>query len=180
MGKGSKLSQGPKNPHHKIYVRNEGLIRGALNKIIAQRLIYVRARDICRRIKITRPTFYLHCRDCNHALRTYEKALLDEFRKSVARTQKRDVAITLMLSFVREHSGYFEATAKACDNYILLRMIKHLRPVLVGNQISDPAFNVYAGALSAIINCWGEYEHYSADSLSLYTHKLARVRVLAF
>ena len=180
MGKGSKLSRGPKNPHHTTFLNNEKLIRRFLDKVIAKRLIYVRARDLCRAIKISRPTFYLHHRNCNHAREAYEQALLKEFCTSVARTNRREVAITLLLSFVQSHSGYFTAAAKACDSYVMVHMVYHIRPILVGNNISDPAFKVYAGVLNTIIVCWGEYENYSTASLPLYTNKLLRVRVMAF
>ena len=65
----------------KRYAKNEHSIHSALHSALAHRRLNLRVRDLCQSANISSPTFYLHCRNPDDALRVYERHLLSEFRR---------------------------------------------------------------------------------------------------
>lgn len=65
----------------KRYAKNEQSIHSALHSALAHRRLNLRVRDLCQSANISSPTFYLHCRNPDDALRVYERHLLSEFRR---------------------------------------------------------------------------------------------------
>ena len=65
----------------KRYAKNEQSIHSALHSALAHRRLNLRVRDLCQSANISSPTFYLHCRNPDDALRVYERRLLAEFRR---------------------------------------------------------------------------------------------------
>ena len=91
---------------HATYRKNELLIQYELVRAIEERRIGLRATEIYTRAKLSRPTFYLHCRNCDDALRQYEANLLYEFQNLSALNYvgspsvSSDVSFTVLMSFI--------------------------------------------------------------------------------
>lgn len=177
----SKLSLGPRDPYNKTYVRNDEAIRRALVKGLAKRRINLRANEIYKSARITAPTFYLHCRDANDALRSYEKALQKRFLTLLPKNVKRDLAIALLFEFIYKNRRYFAATTQVCDTYVLTRLLYKIRPILIGKtRVNDKIYAMYVNAIIAFILCWIKYEDCSRDTVELYTRKVIHLRLMNY
>lgn len=177
--KSSALARGPRNPKDKRYDANERQIHRVINRALAKRRINLRATEICRDARISSPTFYLHCRGSDDALKGYEKRLVLEFREAlVTEKPRREVIFVVLLKFVAQNQGYFMAMVERHDAWLLAQILDSVRVELIGNKISDKCFDIYVGKLKALIFCWGKYERFNKQKIPLYTQKLMQTRVM--
>ncbi len=174
---GSKLSQGPRNMFHKAFVKNQKGIHKALHRAIGERRVNLKAVDICELAQITPPTFYLHCRDTNEALHSYETELKTEFSNLLPVSFNREAYFTMLLAFVRQHKDYFGATFRNHDLYLLSQIIDSSRSSLVSQRTTDRTYANYTGALKTIIVMWGNCDHFSKDMMPTYTKMLLYTRI---
>ena len=175
----NKQNRGAHSPEDKRYQRSENSIRRVVAHALGERRINLRAVEICHSANISSPTFYLHCHDSNAALTNYERDIKNEFRPLIpSKHVHHEVTFTILLNFIRHHQKYFSAAVRSRNAWMLLQLLDMLRPILVSSQITDRTYTVYAGSLSAIIICWGEYESFARNKISLYTRKMLQTRLV--
>ena len=172
----SKLSQGAKNTSHKLYVSNEKRINAALCKNIARIRTDVDVKEIYTDAKITSPTFYLHHRSVQEARVSYEVSLERELRARMPHNPKREIVYTILTSHIAKNRGYFLATAKGCDHYLLDKIITSYRINLVGSKIDDRVFRYYVGAIIVAINCWLKFDGVTDETTKTCCKRLLRIR----
>lgn len=171
----SKLSLGPSNLRHKTFLQNERRLHETLNYALSSRRINLTAREIYLSAGITSPTFYLHCRDSDDAMRRYEQKLENNFYSLIPRTAKKDVVLTIFAVYIIQNRQYFVAALEGCDYYLVQKVIKHYRHSLAGNR-STPDFVVYAGEIVMILACWGKNGHFSKRTMPTYVEKMLKVK----
>lgn len=193
----------------KRYAKNEHSIHSALHSALAHRRLNLRVRDLCQSANISSPTFYLHCRNPDDALRVYERHLLSEFRrrlpahfKAIIRpasaTHKkttptitpaaqphlnhhdREALFSYLLNFIYAHRDYFAATIIHGNVWVLIRIFEALRPALAPPRLNPKTYDHYMSALIGAIFCWGKYDHFHRRSLPHYSTKMSQIRLLDF
>lgn len=193
----------------KRYAKNEHSIHSALHSALAHRRLNLRVRDLCQSANISSPTFYLHCRNPDDALRVYERHLLSEFRrrlpahfKAIIRpasaTHKeatptttptaqphlnhhdREALFSYLLNFIYTHRDYFAATIIHGNVWVLIRIFEALRPALAPPRLNPKTYDHYMSALIGAIFCWGKYDHFHRRSLPHYSTKMSQIRLLDF
>lgn len=161
------------------YDRNEQSIHHALDRALSHRRINVRAREICRHARISSPTFYLHCRGSDDALKSYEAEIATDFAALLpVNPTSREVTFTILLQFLHQHQQYFSATLNNYNSWLLVQLFDAIKPSLVQTDISDKCYDIYIGSLSTLIFCWGKHEHFATTKIPLYTKKLVQVRIM--
>lgn len=171
----SKLSLGPSNLRHKRFQQTERRLHKTLNYALRSRRINLTAREIYLSAGITPPTFYLHCRDSNDAMRRYEQKLERGFYDLIPRTAKKDVVLTIFAIYIIQNRQYFVAALEGCDYYLIQKVIKHYRRSLVGNR-STSDFIAYASEIVMILACWGKNGRFSKRTMSFYVEKMLKVK----
>lgn len=175
---GTGLRSGPKNPHHKLYQQNSQLIYAALCDGLSKRDCHIKVTDLCREAGISSPTFYLHFRDSNDAMRSYEESLAQAFYQLVPVQARRDYVLTLLLDFIVINQQYFSAAQQGKSHYLLSRLIVHYRTVLVGERVSDRIFSNYAYALQIAIACWLRYDGVTPESTQACLKRMKAIQVI--
>lgn len=176
----SKLSRGPKNPRHKIFLENERRIHHAIHRAIRSRTINLTASKIYQSAGITPPTFYLHCRNSTDAKRRYELRIEQDLYGQIPLHAKKASVFHCLAVHIVRHNQYFRSVLIGHDSYLLRKIILHYRTSLVGHNISDPAFIHYMYNLEAVIFCWGKYDRFSKQKMQDYISKMMRVRPMEF
>lgn len=184
----------------KRYAKNEHSIHSALHSALAHRRLNLRVRDVCTSANISSPTFYLHCRNPDDALRIYERRLLAEFRRHLpthlkslihpkatpATTQPhlnrhdREALFSYLLNFVYSHRDYFAATIIHGNVWVLIRIFEALRPALAPPHLSSKTYDHYMSALIGAIFCWGKHDHFKRHSIPHYAAKMSQIRLFDF
>ncbi len=183
----------------KRYAKNEQSIHSALHSALAHRRLNLRVRDLCQSANISSPTFYLHCRNPDDALRVYERHLLSEFRrrlpahlKSLIRPKAapttpphlyhhdREALFSYLLNFIYTHRDYFAATIIHGNVWVLIRIFEALRPALAPPRLNPKTYDHYMSALIGAIFCWGKYDHFHRRSLPHYSAKMSQIRLFDF
>ena len=185
----------------KRYAKNEHSIHSALHSALAHRRLNLRVRDLCQSANISSPTFYLHCRNPDDALRVYERHLLSEFRrhlptrlKSATRPKTtpsttapphlnhhdREALFSYLLNFIYAHRDYFAATIIHGNVWVLIRIFEALRPALAPPRLNPKTYDHYMSALIGAIFCWGKYDHFHRRSLPHYSAKMSQIRLFDF
>lgn len=159
------------------YRRCDELIRIALCKGLRERRLGVTTGEICRLAQIARPTFYAHHKTVDSALKEYETALHESLQNRLPVTRARDVIFTILLSYIRENRGYFEATVPNANYWLLQEILESLRPSLAGIQINDQVYDVYIHYQITIIASWVKFEGCSTILLPSYAKKLLTTRM---
>ena len=182
--KQSKLSTGPTNPQHKKYRQNEKLIRQEISETIAKRSISAKVSKICKQANISTPTFYLHHRNPDEALMSYEEELYGEFLRLVVEnakkyTQEADKIhiFELLLLYISKNNGYFKASLVSNNLHLLYNILGELCVYVVGDRISDRTGLFYITNLLAVIMWWGNKEGFSKQKLGERAREMAAVRV---
>lgn len=182
--KQSRLSAGPVNPRHKKYQQNEKLIRQEISETVAKRSISAKVSKICRQAKISAPTFYLHHRNPDEALVSYEEELYSEFLELVVEnakkyTQEADKIhiFELLLLYIGKNNGYFRASLVSNNLHLLYNILGELCVYVVGDKISDRTGLFYITNLLAVIMWWGNKEGFSKQKLGERSREMAAVRV---
>lgn len=151
---------------HATYRKNELLIQYELVRAIEERRIGLRATEIYTRAKLSRPTFYLHCRNCDDALRQYEANLLYEFQNLSALNYvgspsvSSDVSFTVLMSFIGKHQSYFSANFKNYNFYLLTILVEKVlpdSPPLIKDTQSRAA---YLAIIESLILHWGKHDNF--------------------
>lgn len=173
---GSRLREGAKNTAHKTYLYNEKRINKALCKGIAQRRSDINAKEIYTEAGITSPTFYLHHRSVQEAMRSYEANLERELYERMPSNPKRDVVYTALTSHIAKNRKYFMATAEGRDHYLLDKMIRFYRVNLVGDKIDDRVFRYYVATVIVAINCWLELDGVTEETTKACCERLIKIR----
>ena len=184
----------------KRYAKNEQSIHSALHSALAHRRLNLRVRDLCQSANISSPTFYLHCRNPDDALRVYERHLLSEFRRHLPTRLKsaihpkttpstipphlnhhdREALFSYLLNFIYAHRDYFAATIIHGNVWVLIRIFEALRPALAPPRLSPKTYDHYMSALIGAIFCWGKYDHFHRRSLPHYSAKMSQIRLFDF
>ena len=185
----------------KRYAKNEHSIHSALHSALAHRRLNLRVRDLCQSANISSPTFYLHCRNPDDALRVYERHLLSEFRRHLPTRLKsairpkttpsttapphlnhhdREALFSYLLNFIYTHRDYFAATIIHGNVWVLIRIFEALRPALAPPRLNPKTYDHYMSALIGAIFCWGKYDHFHRRSLPHYSTKMSQIRLLDF
>ncbi len=182
--KKSKLSAGPINPQHITYRQNEKLIRQEISETIAKRSISAKVSKICKQASISTPTFYLHHRNPDEALMSYEEELYGEFLRLVVEnakkyTQEADKIhiFELLLLYIGKNNGYFRASLVSNNLHLLYNILGELCVYVVGDKISDRTGLFYITNLLAVIMWWGNEEGFSKQKLGERAREMAAVRV---
>lgn len=173
----SKLSSGPINPKHKGFLRNERKIQDEVFRAVADRNISTRVSNICKQISISQPTFYLHHRNCNEVLASYEKELLREFVCIFLNDYNRIEVFTSLLSFVQRYHKYFEACFKSRNLYLIVEMLSSLRPYLTSSEVNAKTYVLYSSAVIALIIWWGRTDCFSKKLIPDYIRQLMNLRI---
>ena len=185
----------------KRYAKNEHSIHSALHSALAHRRLNLRVRDLCQSANISSPTFYLHCRNPDDALRVYERHLLSEFRRHLPTRLKstirpkttpsttapphlnhhdREALFSYLLNFIYTHRDYFAATIIHGNVWVLIRIFEALRPALAPPRLNPKTYDHYMSALIGAIFCWGKYDHFHRRSLPHYSTKMSQIRLFDF
>jgi len=176
LTKPSKLSLGPKNPHHRTYRSNETSINQALCAQISKRRIDIKSKELYETAGITRPTFYLHCHNPQNALVNYEQKLSHEFQTRIATISNKKTFYIILTQFIRRNRNYFTAVATGSDHHLLKQVLSSYRETLVGYNTSDHNFAAYVGVSIFLINYWMVQSDTSVASADLYAERLASIR----
>lgn len=175
----SILSLGPRNPQDKRFYRNGLKIHKIIERCLKERRINLRAIDVCRQAKISVPTFYLHYRNTNHALYSYEKSLISNFTNSLPASHLgREAVFVILLNFIHKNQNYFDSTLSVHNTWLIYQLFDKIRPFIVSPNIKDKNYDVYIDNLISLISCWGKYENYAPEYIPLYTKKLLQMRVM--
>lgn len=165
-------------PQDARYVRSRSSIRKVLHEGLAERRINLKLTDICQAATISRPTFYAHWASADDALRKYETSLHQDFSDRLPEAKvSKPVIFTMLLSFMRDEQGYFQATMPTANYWLLQSLFDEIRPRLV-SKATDKSYDLYVQAQIALIGCWVKYEHFSNEKMPLYVNKLSMTRVM--
>lgn len=174
---GSKLKQGPKKPDHKLFQHNQRLINAALCKNLINRRINVKACELYREANITPPTFYLHHRNSNDDLVSYESALELDLTHRIPPNAKKEVIFTILIDFMIQNQQYFLAVNHSYNCYLLAKLIINYRTNLVGDTISDRLFMLYAGKVVVVLTCWLTHDELNSKTSASCIHDLMSIRI---
>ena len=165
----------------KRYCRNEHSIQRVVQRALARRDINLRASDICRSAKISTPTFYTHYKNSNDALHDYERTLLHEFQSNThLSTNRREVIFLSILTFIKRHQPYFESTLLHGNVWLLAHLFFSLKSSLAPPQTTRQSYTLYVTTIIGFIYCWGQYDHFSNQSLPHYLTIITRLRLMHF
>lgn len=159
------------------YRRCDELIHVALCKSLKDRRLGISTGEICRLAQIARPTFYAHHKNVDAALQEYEAALHESLQRRLPATRSRDVIFTILLSYIRENRGYFNATVPNANYWLLKEILESLRSSLASAQINDQVYDTYIHQQITIIVGWVKFEHCSIKTLPSYVKKLLITRM---
>lgn len=173
----SKLSSGPFNPKHKTFLRNEKKIQNEVFRAVADRNISTRVSHVCKQINLSQPTFYLHHRNCNEALASYEDKLLQEFAQVFLADYNRIEVFTSLLDFVQRYHRYFEACFKSRNLYLIVEMLSSLRPYLVNSATNTKTYILYSSTIIALLAWWGKSDCFSKRLMPDYIRQLMSLRI---
>jgi len=176
----SVLSSGPVNPEHKTFVRNEKKIQHEVIKALANRNISTRVSYICKRINLSQPTFYLHHRNCNEALVSYENDLLQKFAHLLLEDYNRIEIFTSLLFFIYQHCQYFRACFEGWNFYLIIKMLLELRPYLVSPSVGSKTYIFYMSSIIALLVWWGKTDHFSKEVIPEYIKQLTQMRIVYY
>lgn len=178
----SRLSLGPKKPHHKTYCYNEHSLNRVLCQKLSERSISIKARDIYKDAGVTSPTFYYHYHNSNDARINYEHKLEQSFKHRMPTTTKdtyaRSVFFLILTSFVKSNQIYFRAVAEGDDHHFLKQLLHSYRTILASSTISDHNYATYVAAIIAIINYWLLQDSNAPSATATYAERLSNVRVV--
>lgn len=159
------------------FKRCDELIHIALCKGLKDRRLGISTGEICRLAQIARPTFYAHHKTVDAALHEYEVALHQSLKQRLPDTHAKDVVFTILLSYIRENRGYFEATVPNANYWLLKEILEALRPSLAGLKINDRVYDLYIHHQITIIVSWVKFEKCSTITLPGYVKKLLTTRM---
>ena len=166
------------NWHDERFLRQEKLIRRGLDHALAARRIGLKTSELCQDAQIARSTFHAHYRTCDEALVWYELMLEEEFVRSLPQHTGRDLAFTLLLSFVLKYQHYFASAFQSRNMYLLARLVRHACV-----PVADPnrqAYILYIWSVGAMIWCWGKCDKFSEGKMEIYRKKLLLLRVMDY
>lgn len=180
----SKLSAGPSNPNHKTYLHNEELIYKELDRTIAERSIAAKVSQICKNAKLSVPTFYLHHRNMDDALMSYEGKLYSEFLELVIANIKepqqyadRLRTFELLLIFIRKNCDYFRASLVSNNLHLLYKILRELSSHLIAENTHSKAQLFYVTSLLTVIIWWGNAEDFSKQTLAGRAREMALAKI---
>lgn len=160
------------------FLRQERLIHQGLDGALIKRRIGLKTSELCREIGIASSTFYLHYKNCDEALVSYELGLEEKFVRLLPDDAGRDLAFTLLLNFVAQHRHYFLSTFRSRDMYLLAKLVKHI--CVAGAELSQKSYVLYVWSVEAMIWCWGECDKFSEVKMEKYRKKLMLLRVMDY
>jgi hypothetical protein len=104
----------------------------------------------------------------------YELKLKRDFCTRLPKSSpKKEVLFTILLSFVREERGYFEATMPNANFWLLQKIFTELHPVLKAKDCSSRSYELYVMQQIALISCWVRHDKCAAEKLRAYVRKMA-------
>lgn len=162
---------------NKASVRTRQHIGKALSRFRARRDVDIQATEICESANITMPTFYGYYNSPSDALHAQEEYIERCFVEMLPKNAKRDVIFTKLLSFIHDESDYFVCALQTLDLFLLLRLLEHVRPLLVNENIDAPTSNAYIGTIMIVIVAWAFYHDCSKETIPEYTERLLALRV---
>ncbi len=175
---GASGASGPCKRGDERFLKQEKSIRRGLERALAGRRIGLKTSELCRDAQIAHSTFYTHYRTCDEALIRYELTLEEEFVRLLPQNNRRDLAFTLLLSFVLRHQRYFASAFQSRNMYLLARLVGHVCVPMAG--LNRQAYVLYIWSVGAMIWCWGECDKFSAGKMEVYRKKLSLLRVMDY
>ncbi len=159
------------------FKRKEQIICTVLYEMLAERRRDIRPTEICKIAKISRTTFYTHY-DHKNTVEQHELLLKGKFLMRIVRVGLcKETIFTILLKFVREERGYFEATLPNSNYWLLSEIFAELRPKLACN-VTDKAYYFYVQQQIVLISSWVQHENCAPERIAAYTHKMARMNVM--
>lgn len=165
---------------HRTYAQNERRIRESVLKAVAERNISTRVSDICKQASLSTPTFYLHHKNCNEVLSSYEGELLVEFEAMLLKDFNRIDIFSSLLLFMWRHQRYFWACFASQNLYLLTRLLLGLQKYLVGPGVGRKTYVFYCSSIMALLIWWGRVEMFSKELIPEYTRQLKNLRLVYY
>lgn len=138
----------------------------------------IRPAEICRRAKISRTTFYAHYNKAN-CVEQYELKLKRDFCARLPKTKApREVIFRILLRFVHEQFGYFEATMPNANFWLLQTIFQELYPTLRSKDGSQKSYELYMAQQITLISCWVRYDECAVEKMQTYVRKMTAVPMM--
>lgn len=160
------------------YRRHERLINTTLHGMLTKRCRNIRPAEVCRQAKVSRTTFYTHYDNVNF-VEQYELKLKQDFCAKLPKDcLRKETLFTILLSFVREERGYFEATMPNANFWLLQKIFTELHPVLSAKDCSSRSYELYVMQQVALISCWVQYDNFAFEKIRPYARKMAQLPIM--
>lgn len=166
-----------KNPNHLRCRVSRRRICNAMCDTISQRSHHIKVTELCKKAKVSTPTFYSHYVNGEQARHSMENDIEQYLQHLLSDKSKPDAIFTILTTSIVRHQRYFLAVHHSNDHYILSRFMAHYRRNLVGSRLGDRSFQAYSGALQIIIGDWLEFEPLTAETAARTTKRLLKVPV---
>lgn len=111
--------------------------------------------------------------------REYEAELKQDFQgRFPEQVYKNEVAFTILLGFIRDRRGYFEATIPNSDLWLLNNIFGDMEVPLIGEKVDVRTYDFYVQRQIMVICDWAKYENFSKQKIPAYVKKLVRTRLV--
>ncbi len=84
----------------------------------------------------------------------------------------------ILLRFVREQNGYFEATMPNANFWLLKSIFTELRPA-IASDVKPESYDFYVLQQIALVARWVEYEKCAPSKVDAYAKKMAYMNVIS-
>lgn len=147
--------------------------------MLAQRSVNIRPVEVCRRAKISRSTFYAHYSSSANCIVQYELKLKQDFCARLPKTTtQREVIFRILLRFVQEKIGYFEATLPNANFWLLKSIFEELYSILKAKDCSQKSYDLYVMQQITLISCWAQYDKCAPEKVGAYARKMANMPMM--
>ena len=149
-----------------------------MHGMLAKRSRNIRPAEICRQAKISRSTFYAHYDDKNF-VEQYEIRLKDDFCARLPKLKaQKEVIFRILLRFVQEKSGYFEATTPNANFWLLKSIFEELHLALKAKDCSQKSYDFYVMQQITLISCWVRYDKCAPEKMKAYVRKMTNLPMM--
>lgn len=146
--------------------------------MLAMRCSDIRPTEVCKLAEVSRTTFYAHYNHKN-VIEQYESKLKDKFFARVPEVALKKITVfVLLLSFIRDERGYFEATAANANFWLLKTIFTELYPVLRAKDCSQRTYDSYTMQQIGLIVCWTQHEDFAFEKIRSYAQKMAQIPMM--
>ncbi len=146
--------------------------------MLTKRCRNIRPAEVCRQARVSRTTFYVHYGRKNF-VEQHELKLAARFLARLPETQvQKNVIFTILLSFVRDERGYFEATTPNANFWLLKQIFTELHPILKVKDCSQKSYDLYVMQQVALISCWVQHDNFAFEKIRPYARKMAQLPIM--